>query len=112
MPSRPRWSLTQIKQLAADDHLLLTRRGCEYFETGAQAILEVKRLIANLTLGDFSQTAQLAKHLADIYGIKRDGAGWYLKLTVIEADKDETLLVISFHPLEHPLQTRGGKVSP
>jgi len=49
--------------------------------------------------------------VADVYGVARDEGGWYLKLTIIDEDGPE-VLVISFHPLERPIKTNGGLVLP
>ena len=58
----------------------------------------------------FAHTVQLTQDVADVYGVKIDNAGWYMKLTI---DKQvPEVAVISFHPLEKPLKTNGGVVQP
>lgn len=46
--------------------------------------------------------------ICDVYGVVLDGAGWYLKVTV----QNPTLIVVSLHPLMHPIRTNGGEVKP
>ena len=67
-------------------------------------------MIASLTIGSFAETVQLGLDEADVYGVKREGRGWYVKLTVRE--ESDLVVVISFHPLEHRLQTNKGTVLP
>ena len=67
--------------------------------------------IQSLRLTDFAHSSHLAVHDADIYGVTANDHGWYLKLTVVE-ELGKIVLVISFHPLDQPLRTRGGMVEP
>jgi hypothetical protein len=48
--------------------------------------------------------------VADVYGVRFRGGGWYLKLTV--DDEMPEVAIISFHPLEAPLRTSGGEIKP
>ena len=68
-------------------------------------------VIEHLRTTDFAHGVQLAVHAADVYGVRIDNRGWYLKLAVVE-DLGKLMLVISFHPLDKPLSTRDGVVEP
>lgn len=41
---------------------------------------------------------------ADVYGVYAERKGWYIKITV----RNAKLVVVSFHPPEHPLSTPDG----
>jgi hypothetical protein len=43
----------------------------------------------------------------DVYGVRINGSGWYLKVTI-----DELLVVVSLHPLTGPLKTNSGVLHP
>ena len=115
MDSAPRWPLERVKALASAGAVWVRRtRARVFFAGNAEAVRAVTRAIAALTDDDFAATATLAdKTAADVYGVLIDGAGWYLKLWIDEEGPDGAEVdVISFHPLEHPLRTRKGMVSP
>ena len=77
------------------------------FQEARTAIIEV---IAGLTVRNFAHSLQLTWDLADVYGVRFRGGGWYLKLTVDEETPE--VAIISFHPLEAPIRTNGGEVKP
>lgn len=108
----PRWSLRVIKNLAASGAVeVLETRAAEFFEGGRDEAYDAAiAAVAALTAKNFSHTVSQADE-CDVYGIVRDGAGWYLKVTVMQP-KNATLIVISLHPLEWPLRTNGGMVNP
>lgn len=82
-----------------------------YFGTPDEARRAVQETVATLDESSFAETVKLLRHIADIYGVIGDDGGWYLKLTVIDTAGPE-VLIISFHPLERPIKTNGGLVSP
>lgn len=75
-----------------------------------EARTAIKEVIAGLTVRNFAHSLQLTWDLADVYGVRFRGGGWYLKLTVDEETPE--VAIISFHPLEAPLRTNGGEVKP
>ncbi len=42
-----------------------------------------------------------------MYGVRINGSGWYLKVTI-----DELLVVVSLHPMLKPLHTNSGILRP
>jgi len=110
--SKPRWPLAQVKTLAAEGRLLVTQRVCDVFPTQSEALLVVSNVLSELRLADFAYSAVLARHVADVYGVVVEGAGWYLKFSVGEDAEARAVVVISFHLLDRPLETRGGMVMP
>jgi hypothetical protein len=49
----------------------------------------------------------------DVYGLRADGIGWYLKLAVdLGMDGEEEVVGLSCHPLDRPIKTKGGEVTP
>jgi len=75
-----------------------------------EARTAIKEVIAGLTVRNFAHSLQLTWDLADVYGVRFRGGGWYLKLTVDEETPE--VAIISFHPLEAPIRTNGGEVKP
>jgi hypothetical protein len=108
---KPRWPLATVKRLVADGRVALTHSACEFFASRTEALMRACAAIQSLRLTDFAHSSHLAVHDADIYGVTADDHGWYLKLTVVE-ELGKIVLVISFHPLDQPLRTRGGMVEP
>jgi hypothetical protein len=109
---QPHWSLAEIRGLAARERLVLTHAACDYFSTRSEALDWIHGVIAELRVADFAHSVELEVHTADVYGVVVDGCGWYLKLT-LEMDAHEKLvLVISCHPVEYSLVTRGGTIEP
>ena len=108
----PRWDLVTVKALAASPGGLqvLKTRAIDSFPDRRTAYAAARSMIAALALGNFAETVRLGLDEADVYGVKIDGRGWYVKLTVRE--ENDLVVVISFHPLEHRLQTNKGTVLP
>ena len=105
----PRWSLKQVKTLAASDALLLSRaKAAAHFSSEAVAYATAKQVIAALSALDFSHTTQQADE-CDVYGVSIGGAGYYLKVTVVDGPR---LIVVSLHPLDKPLKTKKGELKP
>jgi hypothetical protein len=109
---RPHWPLTRVKALAAKDGGLFIQRtrALDFFETFGDAVRAARAAIAGLGEAQFSSTVTLTWDVADVYGVRIEGHGWYLKLTIDEGVPE--VAVISFHPLERPLKTNGGMVRP
>jgi len=63
-----------------------------------------------LMMSQYAETVELTWDVADVYGVQIDGEGWYLKIAIDEEQPE--VAVISFHPLERRLKTRGGWVNP
>jgi hypothetical protein len=107
----PHWSLDLVKTLVADDKVFIQRtRALAFFEDREAAKEAVKKVFSTLTLRSYAETKIQTYDTCDVYGVRWEGDGWYLKLCV-----DETMpevVVVSFHPLEHPLRTKGGMVNP
>jgi len=112
MKPRSLWDLEQIQDLAAQERLVLTQAASSCFSTFTEALDWVHGTIAELRLGDFAHSVQLQTHAADVYGIVAEERGWYLKLTVDQDAHGALVLVISCHPLEHPLSTLRGTIGP
>jgi hypothetical protein len=85
-------------------------RALDFFATPGETYSRVRRVIGEMTELDFAETVSLTHDMADVYGVRSEGAGWYLKVTLDEAVPE--VAVISFHPLERPLRTNGGVVKP
>jgi hypothetical protein len=111
MRKKGRWPLATVKKLVGDGRVAVTHSACDLFPSRTEALVTVCAAIEGLRGTDFAHRSQLALHEADVYGVRIDDRGWYLKLTVVE-DRGQLVLVISFHPLEEPLRTRGGMVEP
>jgi hypothetical protein len=112
MRRTPRFPLERLKKLAAQPGGLFIQRGraLDSFETVSEAYAVAKRVIGELELTSFAQTVKLTYDVADVYGVKLEGNGWYLKVTIDESIPE--VAVISFHPLERPIRTNGGMVKP
>lgn len=107
----PHWPLDRVKQLAREGRLFLQRtRALDFFPTRQEAFRVVVEIIGALEVSMFAYTQKLTFDTADVYAVRIEGAGWYLKLYIDEEDPE--LTIISFHPLERPLKTRGGEVKP
>jgi hypothetical protein len=85
-------------------------RALAFFQTHERAYEAARSMIAGLTVAAFAHAVQLAQDVADVYGVKIENTGWYVKLTIDEQVPE--VAVISFHPLEKPLKTNGGVVQP
>ncbi len=112
MTERPHWSLAEIRKLAARERLVLTHAACDHFSTRGEALDWIHGVVADLRTENFAYTVKLEVHTADVYGLVVDGCGWYLKLTLEKDARGELVLVISCHPVEYPLVTRGGTIEP
>jgi hypothetical protein len=103
--------MNEVKAMAARaEGLLLSRtRAVAFFPDADTAYAIARETIAGLSISNFSRTVRLERDVADVYGVRMDGRGWYIKLTVRE---DEHVVMISFHPLARALRTKQGKVNP
>ena len=107
----PHWPLDEVKRLAAAGTIWVQKtRAAAFFPTTREAVEVATEIALTLDVGAFSCTQELTHDVADVYGIVRDGDGWFLKLCIdVEAPE---LLIISLHPLERPLVTNAGVVKP
>ena len=108
----PHFPLALVKGLAAlPDGLFIQRtRAVDFFTSHAEAYAAARRVIEGPTESDFSETLRLTHDVADVYGVRIEDVGWYLKMTVDETVPE--VAVISSHPLERPIRTNGGTVEP
>ncbi len=95
---------------AAGQIFVQVGRALVFFKTRDAAVQAARQTLLNLTVRDFCETLQLTWDRADVYGVRLEGAGWYVKLTIDESIPEGA--VISFHPLERPLKTNAGTVKP
>lgn len=110
-PKKPHFSLPDVKAtMQRIDGLYLTKTKAEAsFPSHAQALAAARAMIAGLTEKDFVETKQQNPDACDVYAVVIGTRGWYIKLTLLP----EQVLLISFHPLEHPIRTaRGHQVKP
>ncbi len=108
---RPHYSLERVQELVAQKKVwLMRRRALDMFDTPREAIAFAMRVTALMSEAHFSETVVLAVDKADVYGIRIDDRGWYVKLYVDEAVPETTF--ISLHPLERAIMTNAGKVEP
>jgi hypothetical protein len=111
MKAGPHWPLSQVKQLAAEGKLFVQRtRALDFFSSLKEALTVARKVLVELELPSFAYTEKLTYDLADVYGVRIEDGGWYLKLTIDEQVPE--VAIISLHPLERPLKTRGGVVKP
>ena len=57
---------------------------------------------------DFCQSVVMTEEVYDEYGKIIDEIPWYIKLAILEEDKEEFISCISFHPLEKDMKTVSG----
>lgn len=75
------------------------------------------RILAKVAEGAFHGTLDQNGMKFDVYGLRHDSIGWYVKLTIdnvfdAKGNVTEQLFTISCHPLERPLRTNSGEVQP
>ena len=110
--SQPRHNLREVQALAkADEFVVGMTRAAAYFDDAVAARAAIASAIGALGPMAFAHTDQMPSGPFDVYGVRREDAGWYLKLAIVHM-QGRRLFVVSFHPLEFPLQTRGGTVQP
>jgi hypothetical protein len=107
----PHWPLDRVKTLVAEGKLIIQRsRALVFFLDREAATKAVQQVVSVLTNRSFAETKTQTYDACDVYGVRWEGEGWYLKVCVDETRPE--VAVLSFHPLEHPLRTNGGVVSP
>lgn len=110
-PRTPHFSLVDVKAIAKErDGLRLSRTKAEAsFSTPMQALVAAKAVIEGLTEKDFVEVKHQNPDVCDVYAVVFDARGWYVKFTLVP----DQVLLISLHPLEHPIRTaRGHEVKP
>jgi hypothetical protein len=111
MKAGPHWPLKRVKDLAKKRRLFIQRtRALDFFTTLSEALQAARTTLLELELTNFAHTVKMTYDVADVYGVLTEGEGWYLKLTI--DDQEPEVVVISLHPLERPLKTRGGILKP
>ncbi|RYE73830.1 MAG: hypothetical protein EOO74_12470 [Myxococcales bacterium] len=75
--------------------------------TEPQARHWILALVADLAPLDFAETLIAKPPPADVYGVHRQGCGWYVKVVL---EPDGRLVVISCHPPMTTLRTRSGPI--
>lgn len=78
----------------------------DVYENEAKAF--ILDLLGTLTLDHYAETLTDKTPPADVYGIFARGWGWYVKVAL----RHGRLAVISCHPVEAPLRTRSGTITP
>ena len=107
----PRWRLDKVKALVAEGKFeVLYKRAAAFFETRHDARAAAEAFIRAVELRHYAGTKPLGIGECDEYAMPVNGAGWYLKITIDESMPG--VVVVSLHPLEHPIRTRGGEVKP
>lgn len=100
-----------MKELVATGHVFVQRtRALEMFETQDAAHAAVETTVADLTTRSFAHSTMQTQDVCDVYGVLREGEGWYLRLCIDESAPE--VAIVSFHLLERPLRTNGGEVRP
>lgn len=111
----PHWSLDTVKTVAArEDGLRFSlTRALRFFPTRAACLLAARATVASLTRRDFVETLNQNPDVCDVYAVKMEGKGWYVKLTMLEERDGEVVMLLSLHPLEREIRTASGhKVTP
>jgi hypothetical protein len=76
-----------------------------------------------LRVRDFSRTVRVGDLECDEYGVELPGAlleryglgargTWYVKLSLQSEEQGDTVLLLSLHALERPLEREGGRLRP
>jgi hypothetical protein len=111
MKAGPHWPLQRVKDLVEEGRLFIQRtRALDFFSTLSEALKAARVTLLELDVSNFAHTLKMTYDVADVYGVMIEGESWYLKLTIDEQEPE--VVVISFHPLERPLKTRGGILKP
>ena len=108
---QPHYQLDRVKTLVQNGQLWICKgRGLNHFNTPREGIEFAKRVTQILAERHFSETVSLHTGKADVYALRVDDVGWYIKLNIDEDGPETTF--ISLHPLEHPINTNAGRVEP
>ena len=111
----PHWPLETVKAVAArEDGLRFSlTRALPFFPTRAACFVAARSTVAALSHRDFVETLQQNPDLCDVYAVRIERKGWYVKLTLLEEEDGEVVVLLSLHPLEHEIRTaRGHRVTP
>ena len=101
---RVRWSITKAADPLKNDY------GGNWKQNGWRILGEIESAAFHGSLGQ-------AHLLYDVYGIRYDGTGWYVKVTIENVIDPagvvaERLYAMSCHPLTAKLRTNAGEVEP
>lgn len=112
---RPYWPLEVVKEIAErEDGLRFSlTRALQFFPTRTACLLAARATVAVLTKRDFVETNHQNPDICDVYAVKIEGKGWYVKLTMLEEENGDVVMLLSLHPLEREIRTASGhKVTP
>jgi len=88
-------------------------RALRFFPTRAACLQAARATVAVLTVRDFVETLHQNPDLCDVYAVKQEGKGWYVKLTMLEEPDGDYVMLLSLHPLEREIRTASGhRVTP
>ena len=108
---QPHYSLERVRELTREGKIWLSKgKAMNSFDTPKAAYEFAARVAELLSVEHFSETVTLVWEVADVYGIRIDDAGWYVKLYIDETEPEASF--ISLHPLARTLKTNSGKVNP
>lgn len=112
----PYWPIVMVQELAQrNSYEVLWEKAGAYLGGAGEARTAAKKVMMELESSNYAHTVclKLTGRPAGVYGVTLEDGGWYLKLTVEELETDERpeskVVVISLHPVETPLETRGGQ---
>jgi hypothetical protein len=115
----PKYSLEAVLALIASNDFSLARARAldplrQHCGTQRAARAFAKSILSGLVEGAFSETImQRFDQEFDVYGVLEDGVVWYVKLCIdIDEEGEEYVQVLSFHPAESPIKTKGGELKP
>jgi hypothetical protein len=109
------WPLEKVKAVAArEDGLRFSlTRALQFFPTRAACLLAARSAVAALVPRNFVETKHQNPDVCDVYAIKVEDKGWYVKLTMLDEPDGDVVMLLSLHPLEHEIRTASGhKVTP
>jgi len=123
-----RFALERVRAAAVGERLSLGGSRCrEHLLPLLGSLLECLKFAAEVlkVLGahDFSRTVRVGNLECDEYGVElpgrlldRYGLGargtWYVKLSLQPQELGDTVLLVSLHALERPLERKGGRLRP
>src|SRR5207248_8354947 len=107
--------LAEVKRVAAkEDGLRFSlTRALQFFPSRVACLQAARSTVAALSQRDFVETIHQNPDVCDVYAVKTEVKGWYVKLTMLEEDDGDVVMLLSLHPLEREIRTASGhKVTP
>jgi hypothetical protein len=115
----PKHALDEVKMLASKWTMRLSVSKAreplvKCFGTTIAARSFARDIIMSLAENAYAETIeQRFGLLLDVYGVRAHEILWYIKLAIeVDSDGDDLLLVVSFHPAEKSIRTKGGELKP